>query len=179
MLEFIRGNRRILQFVLLIFIVPSFVVVGAWDLISPGAGQTTLATVDGQRIERPDWERAHRATLDGLVAQLGGQVSVGGLDTPASRVASLDRLIVDRMMAVASAQAGMAPSDETIKAVIAQIPEFQKQGRFDLETAKAFLAQRGLTTDQFEANLRADLATEMLPRALSDSAIASRSLARR
>ena len=179
MLEFIRGNRRILQFVLLIFIVPSFVVVGAWDLISPGAGQTTLATVDGQRIERPDWERAHRATLDGLVAQLGGQVSVGALDTPASRVASLDRLIVDRMMAVASAQAGMAPSDETIKAVIAQIPEFQKQGRFDLETAKAFLAQRGLTTDQFEANLRADLATEMLPRALSDSAIASRSLARR
>jgi peptidyl-prolyl cis-trans isomerase D len=179
MLEFIRGNRRILQFVLLLFIVPSFVVVGAWDLISPGAGQATLASVDGQRIERPDWERAHRATLDGLVAQLGGQVSVGALDTPASRVASLDRIIVDRMMAVAAAQQGLAPSDETIKSVIAQIPEFQKQGRFDLETAKAFLAKRGLTTDQFEANLRRDLSTEMLPRALSDSAIASRSLARR
>jgi peptidyl-prolyl cis-trans isomerase D len=179
MLEFIRGNRRILQFVLLLFIVPSFVVVGAWDLISPGAGQATLATVDGQRIDRPDWERAHRATLDGLVAQLGGQVSVGALDTPASRVASLDRLIVDRMMAVAATQQGLAPSDETIKSVIAQIPEFQKQGRFDLETAKAFLAKRGLTPDQFEANLRGDLSTEMLPRALSDSAIASRSLARR
>ncbi|MFZ9140492.1 MAG: peptidylprolyl isomerase [Burkholderiaceae bacterium] len=179
MLEFIRGHRRILQFVLLLFIVPSFVVVGAWDLISPGAGKLTLATVDGQRIERSDWERAHRATLDGLVAQLGRQVSVGALDTPAARTASLDRLIVDRMMAVAASQRGMAPSDETIKSVIAGIPEFQKQGRFDLETAKAFLAQRGLTTDQFEANLRSDLATEMLPRALSDSAIASRSLARR
>ncbi|MFM1788242.1 MAG: hypothetical protein RLZZ166_709, partial [Pseudomonadota bacterium] len=140
MLEFIRGHRRILQFVLLLFIVPSFVVVGAWDLISPGAGQATLATVDGQRIERSDWERAHRATLDGLVAQLGGQVSVGALDTPAARTASLDRLVVDRMMTVAASQRGVAPSDETVKSVIAGIPEFQKQGRFDLETAKAFLA---------------------------------------
>ena len=62
--------------------------------------------------------------------------------------------------------------------MIAQIPEFQKQGRFDLETAKASCPAWS-DHDQFEANLRADLATEMLPRALSDSAIASRSLARR
>lgn len=179
MLEFIRGHRRILQFVLLLFIVPSFVVVGAWDMISPGAGQSTLATVDGRAIDRVEWDRAHRNTLDNLAAQLGGRVAISGLDTPAARIASLDRLIQDRMLAVAAAQSGLSPSDESIKQLVSQIPEFQKAGQFDLATAKAFLAQRGLTTDQFEVNLRRDLASEMLPRALADSAIASRMLARR
>ena len=48
MLDFIRSNKRFLQFVLLLFIVPSFVIVGAWDMVSPNAGASVVAVVDGR-----------------------------------------------------------------------------------------------------------------------------------
>ena len=64
MLDFIRSNKRFLQFVLLLFIVPSFVIVGAWDMVSPNAGASVVAVVDGREIDRTTWENANRRSVE-------------------------------------------------------------------------------------------------------------------
>ncbi|MFN9943136.1 MAG: SurA N-terminal domain-containing protein, partial [bacterium] len=109
-----RRHRRILQFVLLILIVPSFVIVGAWDLVSPQSGASTLAVVDGRKITTPQWQESHRRSIEAMSSQLGGQVPFSAFDTPASRVESLDELIGREVTAAASSSAFLSIPDDQI-----------------------------------------------------------------
>ncbi|MEN9765638.1 MAG: hypothetical protein RL397_1593 [Pseudomonadota bacterium] len=179
MLESIRRHRRILQFVLLILIVPSFVIVGAWDLVSPQSGASTLAVVDGRKITTPQWQESHRRSIEAMSSQLGGQIPFSAFDTPASRVESLDELIGREVTAAASRSAFLSIPDDQIAAMIAQVPQFQTDGKFNLDQAKQFLSARGMTSAGFEAGLRSDLLAEKYPSGIGQTEIASRRLARR
>ncbi|MFM1881202.1 MAG: hypothetical protein RLZZ344_1436 [Pseudomonadota bacterium] len=179
MLESIRRHRRILQFVLLILIVPSFVIVGAWDLVSPQPGAGTLAVVDGRKITTPEWQESHRRSIEALSSQLGGQIPFSAFDTPASRVESLDTLIGQQVTAAAARSAFLSIPDAQIAEMIAQVPQFQSDGKFSLEQAKQFLAARGMTSSGFEAGLRFDLLSEKYPSGIGQTEIGSRRLARR
>jgi peptidyl-prolyl cis-trans isomerase D len=178
MLEFIRQNRRILQLVLLILIIPSFVIVGAWDLVAPSQAGPALAEVDGRKIERPEFDSFHQRQLERVASQFGGQVPLSALDSPASRASSLDRLVAEAMLRALAREHRLAISDEALKQVISQVPEFQKDGVFSLEQANQVLKANGLTAQGFEQNLRSDMSAELLPRAVSDTAITPRSVAR-
>ncbi|MGA1526452.1 MAG: SurA N-terminal domain-containing protein, partial [Burkholderiaceae bacterium] len=74
MLDAFRRNRRLLQFLLLLVIVPSFVIVGAWDMVNPQASSNGLAEVDGRPITQQQWQQAHQRSLDAMSAQFGSQV---------------------------------------------------------------------------------------------------------
>jgi hypothetical protein len=178
MLEFIRQNRRLLQLVLLILIVPSFVIVGAWDLVAPSQAGPALAEVNGRKIEKNEFDAFHQRQLERLSAQFGGQVPLSALDSPASRISSLDRLIAESMLRQLTLEHRIGVSDAALKAVIAQVPEFQKDGAFSLEQANQVLRANGLTAQGFEQNLRMDMSAELLPRAVSDTVITPRSVAR-
>jgi hypothetical protein len=178
MLEFIRQNRRLLQLVLLILIVPSFVIVGAWDLVAPSQAGPVLAEVDGRKIERAEFDAFHQRQLERLSSQFGGQVPLSALDSAASRVSSLDRLIAESMLRALTQEHRIGVSDAALKTVISQVPEFQKDGAFNLDQANQVLRANGLTAQGFEQNLRVDMSAELLPRAVSDTVITPRSVAR-
>ena len=179
MFEFIRQHRKLLQVVLLLLIIPSFVAVGAWDLVSRGEGATArLADVDGVSIDRAAWERAHQNSIDRMSAQFGRQVPVALLDTPAARLSTLNQMITDEVLKNVAHRYGLRPSDSLLRSRIAQIPDFQVEGVFNLERAKQVLQSSGYTAERFEVMLRQDLASELFPRAVSESALASRRLAR-
>jgi len=178
MLEFIRQNRRILQLVLLILIVPSFVIVGAWDLVVPSQAGPVLAEIDGRKIERKEFDSFHQQQLERLAAQFGGRVPLSALDSPAARSSSLDRLVAESMLRSLAQQHRLGISDEALKQVISQVPEFQKDGVFNLELANQVLRANGLTAQGFEQKLRSDMSAELLPRAVSDTTITPRSVAR-
>lgn len=179
MLDAFRRNRRLLQFLLLLVIVPSFVIVGAWDMVNPQASSNGLAEVDGRLITQQQWQQAHQRSLDTMSAQFGGQVPVSAFDTPASKVQTLDELI-QREVAFASAlRSRVFIPDEQLAALISEVPQFQVDGLYNFEHAKKFLEARGLSTQQFEIDLRSDLMAERLPRAIAESQFGSRVLARR
>ena len=178
MLEFIRQNRRALQLVLLILIVPSFVIVGAWDLVAPSQSGPVLAEINGRKVQRAEFDAYHQRQLERLTSQFGGRVPMSALDSPAARASSLDRLVEESMLKALTAEHRLGVSDATLKAVIAQVPEFQKDGAFSLEQATQVLRANGLTPQGFEQNLRADMSAELLPRAVADTVITPRSVAR-
>ncbi len=173
MLDAFRRNRRLLQAILLLFIVPSFVIVGAWDMVNPQASSNGLAEVDGRPITQQQWQQAHQRSLDAMAAQFNGQVPVSAFDTPASKVQTLDELIQREVALVSALRSRVFIPDEQLAALISEVPQFQIDGRYNFEHAKKFLEARGLTTQQFEIDLRSDLTSERLPGLLQ-----SRSLAR-
>ncbi len=179
MFESVRRHQRIFLGIVLLLIIPSFVVVGAWDLIAPSSDATTVAKVGRQKIDLNQWERVHQDSLNRLQAQLGGRVDPALFDSDAARKATLNDLVNQQLLIHAVNDYKIRVTDEQIRKTIASIPAAQRDGRFNMEQYQQVLKAQGLTAAGFEAQLRADLSIEVLPAALAGSSLAPRSVARR
>ena len=179
MFESVRKHQRIFLGLILLLIIPSFVVVGAWDLISPGADAATVAKVGKVKIQYPQWERAHQQTLEQVRTQLGGRVDASLLDTTASRVSTLNDLVNQQILLTSAVDLRVRISDAQMRRAIASIPTVQKDGKFDMALYERALKAQGLTAEGFEQRVRMDLLTEVLPAAIAGTSIAPRSVARR
>jgi peptidyl-prolyl cis-trans isomerase D len=73
MFEFIRTHQRLMQFLLLLLILPSFVLVGVSSYNNRGGGNDGVATVDGKSITQQEWEAAQRRQLDQARQMMGEQ----------------------------------------------------------------------------------------------------------
>lgn len=179
MFESVRRHQRIFLGIVLLLIIPSFVVVGAWDLISPGGGAGTVAKVGRQEIQYPQWERAHQQAIDQVRQQLGGRIDPAMLDSAAARAGTLEELVNRQILLMSADDYRLRVSDAQLQRAIASIPQIQRNGKFDMELYQRALKAQGLTADMFERQVRADLAIEALPSALGSSSIVPRSVARR
>jgi peptidyl-prolyl cis-trans isomerase D len=179
MFESVRRNQRIFLGIVLLLIIPSFVVVGAWDLVAPGSNANTVAQVDGQKIQYAQWERSHQQNLDRIRQQLGGRIDPALFDSTPARLNSLEELVTQQVLLASAQDLGIRATDLQLRQTIAGIPQIQKNGQFDLPTYQQALKAQGLTAEQFEQQVRAELAMEILPRHLASSTLAPRSVARR
>lgn len=179
MFDTVRRHQRLIQILIALMVVPSLVVVGAWDLISPSSDANTVATVGKHKIQMPQWERAHQQTLDQIRAQLGGKIDSSIFDSTPARLSTLNDLVTREVLLDAAANARIYITDDQVRSTIASIPSVQKNGQFDMALYQQALKAQGLTPEAFEARVRSDLMAEVLPAALGASAISPRSVARR
>ena len=179
MFESVRKHQRIFLGLILLLIIPSFVVVGAWDLIAPGADGATVAKVGKAKIQYLQWERAHQQSLDQIRAQLGGRIDPAMLDTPASRLSTLNDLVTQQVLLTAANDLRIRISDERMRRTIASIPAVQKDGKFDMALYERALKAQGLTPEGFEQQVRADLMIDVLPSSIASSTLVPRAVARR
>lgn len=179
MFDSVRRHQRLMLGLILILIIPSFVVVGAWDLIAPGSDAATVATVGRQKIQKFEWERAHQQRLDQIRQQLGGRIDPSLLDSQATRLSTLEDLITQQVLLRAAESLRVRVGDEQMRKTIAGIPAVQKDGRFDMALYQQALKAQGLTAEGFEQRVRADLALEAVPGAIGRSTLIPRSVARR
>jgi peptidyl-prolyl cis-trans isomerase D len=180
MFEFIRTHQRLMQILLALLIVPSFVLVGVSSYQNRGDGGAGVATVDGHKITQQDWESAQRKQIDQYRQMLGDKFDQKMFDSPEAKQAILENLVSERSVNVEVARSGLAVSDDTIGKKIGEIPGFRKpDGSFDKEQFAAALAGRGMTPDSFIAQLRHDLAVQQLAGSIQSTAIVAHSVAAR
>ncbi|ARP95394.1 SurA N-terminal domain-containing protein [Bordetella genomosp. 13] len=158
MFDFIRTHRRWMQFILLLLIVPSFMVVGVSSYETFVNREPELADVGEQQISRAEFDAAHRNQLEQMRQRLGSRFDAALVDTPAMRRQLLDDLIDQRLLAQVAADNRFSVSDGALRNTIAAIPQVQDNGRFSPERYRQVLAAQGLTPTSFEAGLRRDLA---------------------
>lgn len=179
MLNTIRQYRRAFLGILLLLILPSFVVVGAWDLVPAGSNPQAVAEINGRAITKAEFTQIHERRVADILTQSAGAIRREQLDTPAARQATLEQIIQARMLNDIAVDSGLRVSEARMQQVISQIPEFQKDGRYSFEQAKLVLQDQGYTPARFEAELRDQLGRELLPSWVSGGAVAPRKLARR
>jgi peptidyl-prolyl cis-trans isomerase D len=85
----------------------------------------------------------------------------------------LEQLIQQRVIDNYLEEAGYQISDEQVTAMIQRVPDFQVDGKFDMDTYRTLLAQAGYEPARFEAAQRISLRRDQLQRAIRGSALVS------
>ena len=180
MFDFFRRHTRILQFFMLLLIVPSFVVFGIQGYDQFSEGKDEVAKVDGQAITRAEWDQAHRNQVERLRAQMPN-VDVKLLDTPEVRKRVLDDLIRQRVLFAAARDLKLVPTDARLKRLFETDPQFASLRNADGTVRKEMLAAQGMNSQQFAARLSQDMAlnqvllgvgaTTVVPNAVARSAV--------
>lgn len=180
MFDFFRRHTRILQFLLLLLIVPSFVVFGIQGYDQFSEGKDEVAKVDGQAITRAEWDQAHRNQVERLRSQMPN-VDVKLLDTPEVRQRVLDELIRQRVLFAAARDLHLTPTDARLKRLFETDPQFASLRNADGTVRKELLAAQGMNSQQFAARLSQDMAlnqvllgvgaTSVVPNAVARSAV--------
>ena len=157
MFDFFRKHTRVLQFLLVLIIFPSFVLVGVngYSHLREGA-QATVADVDGEPITQAQWDAAHRIQVERTRAQMQG-VDPAVFDTPQVRRESLDALIRERVVMTAANKLRLSTQDDRLQRLFRADPQLAFLRNPDGSVNKDALAAQGLSIQQFDAQLRAEL----------------------
>jgi peptidyl-prolyl cis-trans isomerase D len=180
MFDFIRTHQRLMQFLLLLVIFPSFALFGLESYTSMGDSSTTVAKVDGQAITQPEWDAAQREQMERFRQMFGGQFDPKMFDTPEAKQDVLDGLISERVLAAEAKRNRLSVSDQALQQTILGIAGLTTaDGKFDVERYKSLLAAQGMTPAMYEASLRQDLIVQQVNAAIQSTAFAPDSLAKR
>ncbi len=156
MFDFVRKHTRLLQLLLLILILPSFVVFGIQGYSSFGSDEGVVAKVGKQKITQAEWDNANRSAAERMRAQQP-EVDAKLFDSPAFKKQTLEGLVRQYvLMAAAQDQHLTAPTARLVR-VFSMDPQFAQLRNADGSLNKQLLEARGMTPAQLEALLRQEL----------------------
>ncbi len=146
-------------------IAVTFVFVGGANFAF--LGNNFAAKVYGSEIGVAEFEAAYRRQLDQNPswAQLPQEFKTQ------IRQRILELLIRERLVNNYLEDAGYQVSDEQLMRSIQRVPDFQIDGRFDMETYQNVLLQNGFEPARFEASQRRMMREDQLRRAIGATAI--------
>lgn len=160
MFDFVRKHTRILQFVLVLLIFPSFVFFGIQGYSRFTGGENEpVAKVAGANITQAEWTAAQREQVERVRRQMPG-VDAKLFDTPEMKNQVLDGLIRERVLLAAANEAHLVTTNERLQRELMAIPQLaslkKPDGSFDVDAYKALLSAQGMTPEMFEARMRQD-----------------------
>ncbi len=177
MFEFIRKHTKVTMGLLFLLIVPSFVLFGLDGYNRSDQNTAVVARVDGQDISQAEWDLAHQNEVNRLRASMP-TIDAKLLDSPEAKYATLERLVRDRVFAVAAFKSGLVVPDQKLQRLYAEdkaIASFRlPDGKFD---RAGFIAQAGMTPEAYEASLRAELAARQVMLGVAGSGFAAKGAA--
>ncbi len=172
MFDFFRKHTRVLQFVLVLLIFPSFVFFGIQGYSgSQGGENTTVASVAGRKITQAEWDAAHRTQIDRVQRQMPG-VDVKLFDTPEMKTQALDALVRERVMLAAVGKLNLVTSDDRLQRQFTSDPQLAFLRNPDGSVNKDALAAQGMSSEMFAQRLRQDLSMRQVLAGLGGTAFA-------
>ena len=172
MFDFVYKNKRIVQFILALLVLP-FAFVGVDSYVRGVGGDKDVATVGGQAISMQDFENALRSQQQQMQRALGKNFDPTMFDNPEVRQQVLDGVVNQRLLQVSAQDMKLTTPDAQISKVIIEIPDFQDGGKFSLSKYDEVLKLNGLNRASYEQRLRGDLAQQPLQDVLGRTNFAS------
>jgi peptidyl-prolyl cis-trans isomerase D len=172
MFEFVRTHKRVMQFVLVLLIFPSFVFFGIQGYTRfKESGNQPVANVDGQTITQAEWDAAHRNQVERARRQMP-QLDAKLFDAPEVKRETLDALIRERVMFAAARKLHLTTTDERLQRLFVSDPQYAGLRNADGSVNKGVLAAQGLSSEQFAQQLRQELTLRQVVLGLAGSAFA-------
>jgi peptidyl-prolyl cis-trans isomerase D len=173
MFEFVRRHNRLMQLLLFLLIVPSFVLVGIDGYSRFSEKGETVAEVDGQAITQAEWDTAHRQQVERYRSQMP-KIDLKMFDTPQARYSTLERMVQDRVIQMTAKNQMIGVSDQRLANLLQQDPNIaslrKPDGSIDAERYRQLAAAQGLTPEGLEANIRLNIAQRQVISGVSETA---------
>lgn len=148
-----------------------------WGVGSYTGPKGLVATVNGKNITEVEFQRAY-AQMEDNIRRSAPNLTPEMMEGLQLERRVLDQLIQEKLIESEAERAGLTVSPYELRALIQQLPFFQKDGKFDPETYKALLKNNGLTPQKFEADQAKTLLPAKLQRLVGASAYVSPASAR-
>ncbi|APA84855.1 SurA N-terminal domain-containing protein [Paraburkholderia sprentiae WSM5005] len=181
MLDFFRNHQRLMMFMLILVILPGLGFVGIQGFRGFFDESANVASVNGHKITRVEYDDAMRQQIDRGRQMLGAQFDMKLFDTPERRRQMLDGMIEQRVLADETQRLHLTASDEAVRRALLSDPVISSlknpDGSIDLDRYKQLLAMQGMTPDQYDERVRYNLAMQELPASIEASAFTSKTLA--
>lgn len=173
MFDFVRNNTKLMMGLLFLLIIPSFVMFGI-DGYSRFKDQgAVVAQVDGNKITQAEWDNAHKREVERIRVSIPN-IDLKLLDSPEARYATLERLVREQLLVVASQKLHLIASDARLARELQQNPTIASlrsaDGKLDMERYRQLAASQGMTPEMFEAQVRKDVSTRQVMQGLQNSA---------
>ncbi|WP_233801265.1 SurA N-terminal domain-containing protein [Paraburkholderia sp. HP33-1] len=181
MLDFFRNHQRLMMFMLILVILPGLGFVGIQGFRGFFDESANVASVNGHKITRVEYDDAVRQQIDRGRQMLGAQFDMKSFDTPERRQQMLDGMIEQRVLADETQRQHLTASDDAVRRTLMSDPVISSlknpDGSIDLDRYKQLLAMQGMTPDQYDERVRYNLAMQQLPASIEASAFTSKTLA--
>ena len=180
MFDFIRKYMKVIAIPFFLIIILAFVFqsVGGYSGMTDKAA--TVATVGSSKITQSEWDAAHKNEVDRIRASRPN-VDAKLLDSEQARYATLERLVREKVLAEAASQEHLTTTDARLAKELQQDTTIAAMrlpdGKLDMDRYKQLAASQGLTTEGFEARVRADLSVRQVESAVSTTALMQPALA--
>ena len=156
MLDGIRANAQSWGVKLAFGII--IVVFVFWGIGSYTGPKGLVASVNGKNITEVEFQRAYAAMEDNVRRSIPN-ITSEMLKSFQLEQRVLQSLMQEKLIEDEAERAGLTVSPYELRALLAQLPYFQKDGKFDPEVYKEVLSRNHITPKQFET----DQAKSMLP----------------
>lgn len=175
MFDIFRKHTKFMMMVLFLLVIPSFVLFGIDGYNRMSEPDEPVARVGGNDITKSQWDAAHRVEADRIRASMP-TVDAKLLDSAEARYATLERLVRDRVVALAADQAKLSTSDARLARFLQEDPTIaalrKADGTIDMDRYRQLAANQGFTPEGFENNVRFDLARQQVEMAVRASSFA-------
>jgi peptidyl-prolyl cis-trans isomerase D len=175
MFDSVRKHRRILQFVLLLVIVPSFALFGISSYSEFMDKETDLIKVNGTPITMQEVDIAAKRQAE----RVGGNAQIA--QSLPFRQAILNELLQQRILGFAVSDLRLQVTKNELVNSLQKIPQiralYRQDGSFDDVRFKQLLAGNGMNEEQFYAGQSFDLKIQQLVNSVARTELANPKLA--
>jgi peptidyl-prolyl cis-trans isomerase D len=181
MLDFFRNHQRLMMALLILIIVPGLGMVGIQGFSNYFDENAYVASVNGHKITRAEFDNAFRQQVDRARSMLGAQFDAKMFDTPETRRAMVDSLVQQRVMSDETQRLHLTASDDAVRRALMNDPVISSlrkpDGTIDVDRYKQLLAMQGMTPAQYDERMRYTIASEQIPGSIQSTAFTSKALA--
>lgn len=162
MLQAFREHKRWLMVIAMVFIIPSFVVTGIYSYNRMTQSDNSIVKVGDVSITPEMFDMTKRQQLERLRQEMGGSFRPSILETPEAREDLLRMLVDDAAVSQTVSKNHIMVSEAEAIALIKNADALKRDGKFSPEIYEQFLRSQGKSDQQFVAEIRSDLAKEVL-----------------
>lgn len=171
MFDSVRKHQKILQFVLLLFIVPSFALFGVSSYTEFMDKETDIVKVNGKPITAQEVDMAAKRQAE----RVGGNLQIA--QSLPFRQAILNELLQQRVLGFAVSDLRLQVGKQELVNSLQKIPQiralYRQDGSFDDARFKQLLASNGMNEEQFYAGQSFDLKIQQLVNSVARTELSS------
>lgn len=171
MFDTVRKHQKLLQLVLMLFIVPSFVMFGISSYSGFMDKETDLVKINGKPITTQEVDNAAKRQAE----RVGGNMQIA--QSLQFRQAILNELLQQRILGFAVINLRLQVGKEALIKSLQGIPQiralYRQDGSFDDARFKQLLASNGLNEEQFYASQAFDLKIGQLVNSVARTELAT------